>query len=150
MGDLVRVLGGMSPEAVSVVRQLEAEALKLPQVAIPTQHVFHAGMYARTIMVPEGVAVTGVLLKIPTLLILNGDALVYTEDGTARVTGHSVMLGAAGRKQAVLAVTDTYFTMIFSTDAATVEEAEAEFTDEVDLLFSRGDDAVNCVIGGSV
>ncbi|MDY0242698.1 MAG: hypothetical protein RBR34_11020 [Rhodospirillaceae bacterium] len=150
MGDLVRVLGGMSPQAVEAVRRLETESLKLPQVAIPTEHVFHAGMYARTICIPADVMLTGALIKIPTLLILAGDALVYTEDGATRVTGHQVMLGAAGRKQAFLAIADTMLTMVFATGAATVEEAETEFTDEVDLLFSRGDDAANRVIRGVV
>lgn len=150
MGELVQVLGGMSPQAVDAVRQLETESLKLPQVAIPTEHVFHAGMYARTIRIPADVMLTGALIKIPTLLILDGDTLVYTEDGTVRVTGHRVMLGAAGRKQAFLAIADTMLTMVFATGAATVEEAEAEFTDEVDLLFSRGDDAANRVIRGVV
>ena len=56
------------------------------------------------------------------------------------------MLGAAGRKQAFLAITDTALTTTFPTAAVTVEEAEAEFTDETDLLASRGDDAVNCII----
>ena len=149
MGDLVRVLGGMSPQAVEAVRRLEAETLKLPQVAIPTQHAFHAGMYARTITIPAGVMLTGALIKIPTLLILNGDALIYTEEGASRVTGHAVMLGAAGRKQAFLAITDTALTTTFPTAAVTVEEAEAEFTDETDLLASRGDDAINCIIRGA-
>lgn len=150
MGELVHVLAGMSPCAVDAVRRLEAETLKLPQVAIPTQHIFHAGMYARTITIPAGVMLAGAMIKIPTLLILSGDALVYREEGASRVTGHAVMLGAAGRKQAFLAITDTALTMVFATNTATVEEAEAEFTDEVDLLGSRGDDAVNCVIRGGV
>ena len=138
----------MSPEAIDRVTRLEAEVLKLPQVSIPTSHVFHAGMYARTLTVPAGVVLTGALMKIPTLLILDGDALVTTDQGTVRMTGHHVLSGAAGRKQACLAITDTHATMIFPTSAKTIEEAEAEFTDETDKLFSRRDGAINDVVMG--
>ena len=137
----------MSPEAIDVVTRLEAESLKRPQVHIPTQHVFHAGMYARTLMVPAGVVLTGALMKIPTILILNGDALIYTDKGTVRMTGHHVLLGAAGRKQACLAIQDTYATMLFATSATSVAEAEAEFTDEVDKLFSRRESQPTMIVG---
>lgn len=146
MGDLTVVLGSMSPAAVDVVTRFEDEALKLPQVQIETQHSFHAGMYARTIMIPAGVVLTGALIKIPTMLIVNGDAVVYKEDGPVRITGHNVMLGAAGRKQAFVAMSDTYLTMVFPTGATTVDEAEKEFTDETDKLASRRDDAVNSIV----
>ena len=146
MGDLVHALTRMSAAAVNVVTRFEDAALTLPQVHIETQHAFHAGMYARTIMIPAGVVLTGALIKIPTVLILNGDALVYTDDGTVRFTGHNVMLGGAGRKQAFVAIADTYLTMLFPSAATTVEEAEAEFTDEADKLFSRRDDSANSVV----
>lgn len=143
MGDLTPILGAMSPSAVATVTQFEDEVLKLPQVQIDTQHAFHAGMYARTIKMAKDVILTGALIKIPTMLILNGDALVYREDGAHRYTGHHVLLGAAGRKTAFVALEDTYLTMVFPSEAKTVEEAEAEFTDDADRLMSRQVDAVN-------
>jgi hypothetical protein len=142
-GELVHQLAGMSPAAVQVVGRLEEEALKLPQVSIETEHVFHAGMYARTIRIPAGVVLTGALIKIPTLLIVSGDALVYTAEGPRRFTGYNVMLGGAGRKQAFVAVTETWLTMVFPTGVGTVAEAEAEFTDEGDKLVSRREGAAN-------
>lgn len=144
MGELVH-LGTMSAAAVDVVTRFESEALKQDQVPIETQHAFHAGLYARTIVIPAGVAVTGVLIKIPTMLIISGDAVVYTDEGAVRITGYRVMLGAAGRKQAFVAIENTTLTMLFPTTATAVEQAEVEFTDETGKLLSRRDDAANII-----
>jgi hypothetical protein len=144
-GELIQAIPGMPADAVAAVARLEAEILKLPQVEIETHHAFHGGMYARTIMIPAGVVLTGALIKIPTILVISGEALVHTSTGPLEVRGYHVLLGGAGRKQAFVAKTDTYLTMVFPCSATTVEEAEAEFTDEADRLFSRRSDAVNTV-----
>lgn len=127
----------MSVDAVAAVRRLEGESLQLPQVDIHTEHALHAGMYARTVVIPAGVVLTGAEIKIPTLLIINGDTLVYGDDGPLRFTGYHVCMGETGRKQAFYAITDTNLTMIFPTGAKTVEDAEMEFTDEYEKLVSR-------------
>ena len=127
----------MSAAAIDRVRRLESLASTLPQVAIGTDHVFHAGVYARTIKVPAGVMITGVLIKIPTLLIVQGDAVVHIEDGALELRGYNVVPAGAGRKQAFVALTDTHLTMIFATDALDVDAAEREFTDELDKLTTR-------------
>ena len=127
----------MGQSEVESVRRLEKAALELPQTPIPTDHVFHAGMYARTITIPAGVALTGAQIKIPTILIISGDALVYGENGPTRYAGYHVALGQCGRKQAFYALQDTCLTMLFPTTATTIEEAEMQFTDEYEKLFSR-------------
>jgi hypothetical protein len=128
----------MSVLEIDNVRQLEALSLQRPQIAIDTDHVFHAGLYARTVMVPAGVVITGALIKIATLLIVNGDALVYVNGGAREVSGYNVITASAGRKQAFVAQSDTWLTMIFRSDAETMEQAEAEFTDEAEDLMSAG------------
>jgi len=144
MTDLIPIDGGttahlpvMGEKEVDAVRQLENAALGLPQEHLPTDHVFHAGMYARTIMIPAGVVLTGAQIKIPTILIISGDALIYGEGGAARYAGYHVALGQCGRKQAICALRDTWLTMLFPTDATTVDDAERQFTDEYEMLFSR-------------
>lgn len=137
----------MSAQAVANVAALEQASLQKPQVAIPTYHHFHAGMYARTIMIPENTVLTGVLIKVPTILIVSGEVIAYTEDGTIHLIGYHVIPAEAGRKQAFAAVKDTILTMVFPSSAGSVEEAEEEFTDEAGMLFSRKDGAVNVVFG---
>lgn len=131
----------MGQREVDAVRSLEAASMKLPQVHIPTDHAFHGGMYARTIKIPAGAALTGAQIKIPTILIISGDTLVYGQDGPTRFTGYHVTLGQSGRKQAFYALQDTYLTMLFPTDATTTDAAEREFTDEYEKLFSRKEGA---------
>lgn len=94
-------------------------------------------VYTRTIRIPKDVVLTGALIKIATVLTISGDVEVFGNDGLTRLTGYHVLAGAAGRKQAYLALQDTYVTMSFATKATTIEEVEEEFTDEAALLLSR-------------
>ncbi len=135
----------MSELSIGKVRQLEAVILSLPQTKIATHHLIHAGMYSRTIMVPAGIVLTGSLMKIATILILSGDFILFAGDEAIELNGYNVLAGSPHRKQAGVAKTDTWVTMIFPTNAKTVEEAEEEFTDETSVLFSRYEDAENHV-----
>lgn len=137
--DAVTAVGPTNELSLEKLRKLETEVLKLPQVSIETKHAFHANMYARTCKVPAGVLMTGALIKIATLLVIEGDCIVYVDDHPVRMNGYNVLSASAGRKQAFLALKDTYITMIFPTKAATVEEAEDEFTDEAGNLQTRRD-----------
>lgn len=137
----------MTPGAIARISELEQRILALPQVPIRTQHVLHAGMYARTITIPAGVVLTGALVKCATLLVISGDVLVSRgDDEGLRITGAAVLPASAGRKQAFVAYADTTVTMAFPTSATSVEEAETQFTNDTDLLFSRRDPELNTII----
>lgn len=139
----------MSPEAIERVADLGAVQRALnPDATIPTRHVLHADLYARTICVPAGLSITGALIKIPTLLVVQGEAYVTVGDGVRYLSGYNVIPASAGRKQAFSAVSDTYITMVFSTGARTVEEAEREFTDDFASLLSGRPGAENETVTG--
>lgn len=134
----LKVIPPMTPAAIARVRSLEEYQLAInPKGDLPVQHDLHAGMYARTIMVPAGIQITGALIKVQTILIVSGDCFVTVGDAVRRVRGYTVLQAAAGRKQAFRAVADTYLTMIFPTMAVTVDGAERAFTDEFDMLANR-------------
>ncbi|MDD3884549.1 MAG: hypothetical protein PHW66_06390 [Gallionella sp.] len=135
----------MTEEAVNMVREFEAKARKLQQVDIPTDHVIHGGMYARTIPIPAGVVLTGVFIQVPTILVLDGDVTVNAGDQPVRLTGRRILAASANRRQVFFAHADSILTMLFATQAKTVSEAEDEFTNEAHLLMSRQPDAVNHV-----
>lgn len=136
--NIAPLIGAMTPAAIDKVQALEDAAMLEPQIELRTTHTLHAGMYARTVYIPAGISVTGVLIRVPTLLIFDGDALVFTgRDEPLELKGFHVLHAAAGRKQAVFARTDTAWTMVFTTDAKTVAEAEEEFTAEADKLATR-------------
>lgn len=131
------VIPSMSAVAIDKVREFENMALRLPQADLGTRHLIHAGMYARTIMIPAGVSLTGALITIPTVLVISGHVIINTGDGLMELSGYHILPASANRKQAFLTKSDTYLTMIFATSAKTVSDAECEFTDESDKLMSR-------------
>jgi hypothetical protein len=53
------------------------------------------------------------------------------------LVGYNVIQASAGRKQIYVTREETAITMIFPSNAKTVEEAEEEFTDEAEMLLSR-------------
>lgn len=133
----VTSIQSMTPAAIDMVRRLEDVTRALPQREIVTKHVFHAGMYARTITIPPRTVLTGALIKRSTLLVLCGDVKMFAHDGPRRLTGYHVLTCSAGRKQAFFSYSETSMTMSFATSAKTVAEAEKEFTDEYQLLMSN-------------
>lgn len=133
----------MSDMAIDKVRKLESLSLRMPQVDIETSHFIHGGIYTRTIMIPAGVMITGVLIKVATILIIQGDVTAYIGDNTIELHGYNILPASANRKQAFVAQTDTYMTMIFPSKAKNIKEAEEEFTDETHMLISRKHDMVN-------
>lgn len=133
---------------VAVVQRIGQLVRAVPQVAIATHHVLHAGIYSRTICIPAGVVLEGALIKVPTTLVICGHARVLLGDGEeAEVHGYQVLAASARRKQAYITQGDTHVTMSFLTQARTVEEAECEFTDEADQLFSRTGENIVVITG---
>lgn len=133
-------LPAASEETIKKIRLVEARIRQLPQYEFATEHVFHAGLYARTIRIAAGVLFTTVLVKRPTLLISHGSYEMLSGSRWVIMQGYNVIEASAGRKQIYRTLTDVEWTMLFATDARTVEEAEAEFTDEPDCLLSRVND----------
>lgn len=111
--------------------------MSVPQVEIPTEHVIHGGMYARTVRLAPETIITGALIKLATMVVVNGHALVFVGDGWTELEGFNVIPASAGRKQLFIAVGPVEITMIFPTKATSVEQAEQEFTDEHAALLSR-------------
>lgn len=137
----------MSPKAIDKVRELEARLMQEPQAEVVTHHVLHAGLYARTVLIPAGAVITGAEIKRATTLVIAGHVRVFDGDHVSSIAGYQVVPASAGRKQAFVAIEDTHLTMLFATQAKTVAEAEAEFTDEVDLLMSRHGKNIEIVTG---
>jgi hypothetical protein len=96
-------------------------------------------MYVRTIRLQPGTVMIGSLIKLATVLIVNGATSVLIGDDRVELEGYNVIPGCAGRKQLFLTRGEVEMTMIFPTKAKTVEEAEDEVFAEADLLMSRRD-----------
>lgn len=143
---LNRKISASSEKAVHNVKMLEEILKDTPQAEIKTQHIIHGGMYSRTIKIPPHVILIGAMIKLPTLLIMYGDVVVYANDEGAHYSGYNAFAASAHRKQAFVTLSDVYLTMVFPTTAKTVEEAEKQFTDEIELLLSHKQDYNNVTI----
>ena len=131
-------IGTMSPADMAKVRRLEQHLLATqPQIDLQYHHELYAGLYDRTVLVPAGHTITGAPVKIETLLTIVGDCIVGLDGNEVRYTGFSKIRAAAHRMGVFTAITDTFISMSFATDAKTRAEAEAQFTDEAHRLASR-------------
>lgn len=126
-----------TPETLAVLDKVQDVLMSAPQIPLLTEHVIHGGMYARTVRLDPGVVISGCLYKVPTMLIVNGNAQAFVGNEWVELSGFNVIPASAGRKQLFVATGQVEITMVFPTTAKTVEEAEKEFTDESDLLLSR-------------
>lgn len=130
----LRVIPSMSLESIAQVQALEEAVSKLPQAAPTIEHMFHAGMYARTVRLERDMVITGALVKLATVLIVSGNVIVYVDGEAYELDGYHVFAAQSNRKQAFVAKESTWITMIFPTSARSVVDAEMEFTDETNKL----------------
>ncbi len=143
----INTLPATSAEYLETVCAVERTVRDMEQISVRTEHVLHAGMYARTVHLDANVLIVGVMIKVPTMLVVNGYAQVFAGDRWYKIEGYNVIPASAGRKQMYVTTSPTSITMLFPTKATTVEQAEAEFTDEVENLISRKSDNDLIVIG---
>ena len=116
------------------VIELEKIASDMPQVFLQTESIIFGSMYSRTIFIPAGTLITGAFSNIDNICIISGDITVTTNDGPQRFTGYHVIPAIRGAKRAGIAHADTYWTTLIHTNKTSVEEAEKDFTSEVEKL----------------
>ena len=130
-------LPATTAEALKTVNAVEEKMRQMPQFEPRMEHMLHAGMYARTARVNRGDAFTSVMIKVPTILIINGWAWVFAGDRWHEVKGYKVIAASAMRKVVYVIERPTEITMLFPSRAKTVEEAEKGFTDEYERLLTK-------------
>lgn len=125
---------GQPPALLDALARRAEQQRVLPQAQCQLQHIIHAGVYTRHLRIPAGVELHGVLIKTPTMLIVTGDLSIGTGGDSLRLIGVHTVIASANRRMALITHKDSTLSMSFATKARTLEEAEAEFTDEVQLL----------------
>lgn len=129
----VEDLGFSHPNALEKTREQRREEiqraedalLSMPQPDLRSSSYFAEGLYAKDLLIPAGVAVTGKIhLKEHLVIIAYGDVTVTDDSGSRRLTGYQTIVGTPGSKRAVLAHADTMWIAIHASDAKTAEEAE--------------------------
>ena len=93
------------------IYRLEAELLKLPQVDMPVEHAFCAGLYARTMHIPAGTALTGAIHRQESFFLVRKGSLIVSTDNGPRTLGPGDMsVSNIGTKRAGVALTDVEVT----------------------------------------
>jgi hypothetical protein len=89
------------------IYRLEAELLKLPQVDMPVEHAFCAGLYARTMHIPAGTILTGAVHREESFFLVRKGSLIVSTDNGMRTLGPGDMsISSIGTKRAGVALTD--------------------------------------------
>jgi len=95
----------------AAIYRLEAELLQLPQVDMPVEHEFCAGLYARTMHIPAGTALTGAVHRHECFFVLRrGRLAVTTPDGVRLLQPGDMFATPAGSKRAGVALDDVVVT----------------------------------------
>lgn len=112
------------------VRALEAEMNRMPQVELAVWHHFAPGLYARQMLIPKGVTLTGAVHKTEHLCIVSGDITVTTDEGVRRIThAHEIISSKPGIKRAGYAHADTYWTTVHATNERDLAKLVEELTE---------------------
>lgn len=122
---------------LDAVCRLEQAILQGPQIDLRTEHVLSGGVYARTIFIPAGTALTGATHKKDHVNVVCGDISVTTDEGVKRITGYHVLPSKAGIKRAGIAHADTVWTTLCKTDLTDIEDIEDELVEESARLQTR-------------
>jgi hypothetical protein len=93
------------------IYRLEAELLKLPQVNMPVEHAFCAGLYARTMHIPAGTVLTGAIHREESFfLVRKGQLIVSTDSGSRTLAPGDMSVSKIGAKRAGITLTDVEVT----------------------------------------
>lgn len=109
------------------IGDLERQLKELPQAEIPPSEVIGGGIYARTIVIPQGTALVGEIHKHENMnYLVSGTIRVATERGTETITGPKIIVSPAGTKRAGYTETEVVWTSLHPTDHSDTEKVRAD------------------------
>ena len=114
--------------SIQDIEAIEAQALKLPQVACDVIHRFAPGIYIREVFIPAGTFAIGHKQRFDHLnVFLKGKVLIVKEDrSTELLTAPMSFTGRPGRKVGYI-LEDMYWQNIYATDERDIEKLEELF-----------------------
>lgn len=114
-----------SREMRDAIFRLEKQIEKMPQAELEYIHRFTPGMYAREMIVPKGVIMTGAIHKTQHISIfLEGKMLIPCEGGSKEITAPMVEIANPGVKRVGVALERVRWITMHPTDETDVEILE--------------------------
>ena len=110
------------------IKSLQDAVATLPnQIDFKPEHYFAPGMYLRELAIAGDSVVVGKMHRHEHLVMLvSGEATVWTDKGMERITGPKVWKSPAGVKRALYTHSDCLFYTMHATDETDLEVIEAE------------------------
>jgi quercetin dioxygenase-like cupin family protein len=118
------------------ILRLQAEAAKLPQLELKTEHVYADGLYARIVARPKGAVIVGRVHRREHLYIcLAGEVEVHSEHGIKRMRAGDFVVSAPGTKRAVAAIEASVCMTVHPNEANTrdLDALEADLIEPEEL-----------------
>lgn len=104
---------------------LQDEVAKLPQIEFKPVHYFAPGMYVRELVIEKDSLVVGKIHRHEhVVMLLKGDATVYTEDKVERIKGPRIWISPAGVKRVVYAHKECTFATVHATEETDLDKIE--------------------------
>ena len=89
---------------------LENTLMQEEQIEIETKHTFANGVYAREMIAPKDVILTGKIHRYPCInIVAKGKFLIVTEEGEYEAEAPYTFVSGAGVKKAMCALEDSVF-----------------------------------------
>jgi hypothetical protein len=110
------------------IKRLQDAVGTLPnQIEFKPEHYFAPGMYLRELAIAGDSVVVGKMHRHEHLVMLvSGEATVWTDKGMERITGPKVWKSPAGVKRALYTHSDCLFYTMHATDETDLEVIEAD------------------------
>jgi len=125
-------------DARTRIDALEREMARHPQVELTIRHYFASGLYAREMLVPKGVLMSGLVHRTETIgIMVRGQMLIFGDDGVrVKVKAPHTHVGKPGTKRVGYAIEDVVWTTLHRTDLTNLADIEKE-------QFFITDDSIN-------
>jgi len=133
MTDLIEQ-GASVNDLLSVMRDM-------PQYEPETKHIFHGGMYCRSVFRHAGVTIIGRVHKKEHFYCVMSGTIVVTADGKEpeRITAPAIITSKPGTRRAVYAETDALCVTFHRIDSSDIAEVEDELVEpEESPIFAPG------------
>lgn len=110
------------------VNLLETEMRKQPQIELKTKHHFSYGIYARELLIPKGIMLTGKIHKCTQLnMLVQGEMDVLIGNDVKRIKAPFTIVSEAGTKRIAIAHEDCIWITVHGTHETDIDKIEAFF-----------------------
>ena len=125
---------------IKSVFRLEDEILQMDQIEVEVNHYFSDGIYAREMIMPKGLLITGKIhLQEHFCVVSKGVVDVVSDEKTERIEAPFIYSSKPGAKRAIYAHEDAVWTTFHATTETDIDKIEAKVvTNDINEYLKLG------------